>query len=408
MNPLSGFRDLLSDEKSALLKLLENTFVSFGYQNLETPIIERQEVLLAKYGTEAQKLLYLFVDNGKRKVGLRYDLTLPLARFVSSRVGSLPLPFKRYEIGPVFRAEKPQAGRYRQFTQADIDIVGSEQGEEELLQIVSQISSQTEIKFICLINDRRILDAIFNDLSIDQEKRVGLMRLLDKKSKISAERMSQELESLGLTTPQRRNVTKIFLGDEELLEDIEELIKDPDLTSRMKELIAFGQSLKLKMKFDPSMVRGLDYYTGTIFEVTSEDYEGGSLIAGGRYDGLVDDFVGQKIPAVGISFGVDRLLDLIKDRTSQKLFVVNSKSLSTELRHWTTELRASGVAIELYLDPSVELGKQIKYADKRGYKSILIPVEESWKEGLIEIKNLETGRQEKVKRSELLGHYERV
>jgi len=406
LNPLSGFRDYLSDDKSTLLALLENTFQKFGYQALETPIIDRSEILLSKYGADAQKLLYLFKDNGDREVGLRYDLTVPLARYVSANFGQLTFPFKRYEIGSVFRAEKPQAGRYRQFTQADIDIVGSEKGEEELLEIVSTFASQTGLKLTVLINDRRLVDALFDELGVNSELRPAVYRLLDKKGKITDEKFSSELSKIDLTAAERKNILKIFSGSEDLLGNIEELVKDKEVIDRIKQLIKFGKSTGLTMKFDPAMVRGLDYYTGIIFEVIDPNYQGGSLISGGRYDGLVNDFIGQKLPAVGISFGVDRLIDVVDKANKPKLFIANLPELETEIRHLATDLRSNDQVVEVYADSSVELGKQIKYADKRGYQTVLIPLEESWKKGLIEIKHLSSGKQESVKRSEIIVHHE--
>lgn len=399
--PLSGFRDQLEPSKSAILDELKKIFQSFGYLELETPVIEKQEILLGNYGEEAQKLLYLFEDNGKRRVGLRYDLTVPLSRFVAANYQRLALPFKRFEIGPVFRAEKPQAGRFRQFTQADIDIVGSDGGEREILEIVTSAAKTFGLKVTCVINDRRVVEAVFEDLKVKMEVRQSLLRLLDKKDKIKPERLGQEISDLGLTAVQKKAVTGLFLSSDEPFDELKTLLGSFEALTELKKLINYGQSIGLKMKFDLSMVRGLDYYTGTIFECVEESYGGGTLIGGGRYDGLVESLIGQKLPAVGISFGVDRIGEVMKHNTPDTLFIVRLPETTIELNNWVRELRKKGRKVEVYLDETVELGKQIKYADKRGYKTIIIPLEEAWRIGQVEIKNLETGKQEAVKRDEI-------
>lgn len=403
LQPLSGFRDQLNPTKSALIDELKKIFQLFGFAELETPVIERQEILLGNYGPEAQKLLYLFEDNGKRQVGLRYDLTVPLSRFVAANYRELPLPLKRFEIGPVFRAEKPQAGRFRQFTQADIDIVGSPQGEKEILAIVAFAAKKLGLNLTCLINDRQIVSAIFDELKVKADIRPVLLRLLDKKDKITPERLGRELDDLGLTSVQKKTVTGLFLGGEEPFEAVGALLGASETLISLKELVKYGQSLGLKMKFDLAMVRGLDYYTGTIFECVDENYSGGSLVAGGRYDSLVEQLIGEKLPAVGISFGVDRLAEVMKLDAPEALFIVCLPETELEVRRWADELREQGRGVEVYLDSAAPLGQQIKYADKRGYESIIIPLEEAWKKGQVEIKNLETGRQEAVKRDQILN-----
>lgn len=401
LQPLSGFRDQLEPSKSAILDKLKKIFQSFGYQELETPVIEKQEILLGNYGAEAQKLLYLFEDNGKRKVGLRYDLTVPLSRYIAANYQELALPFKRFEIGPVFRAEKPQAGRFRQFTQADIDIVGSGSGEKEILEIVASAAKDFGLKITCLINDRRIVEAVFEDLKVKVEIRQSLLRLLDKKDKIKPERLGQELSDLGLTAVQKKAVNGLFLGDDEPFDELERLLGKLEALTELKNLVKYGQSIGLKMKFDLAMVRGLDYYTGTIFECVEESYGGGTLMGGGRYDSLVESLIGHKLPAVGISFGVDRIGEVVGLDKPEMLFIVCLPETEIETRRWASELREKGKKVEVYLDSAVELGKQIKYADKRGYKTIIIPLEEAWQKGCVEVKNLETGKQEVVKREEL-------
>lgn len=401
--PMSGFRDVLGPTKSWVIGELQKTFQEFGYQALETPAIERQEILLGKLGDEGQKQLYLFEDNGKRKVGLRYDLTVPLSRFVAGNLGSLPLPFKRYEIGPAWRAEKPQKGRYRQFTQADVDIIGAPEpaSERELLMLIKAAGDRLGVKLTLQLNDRRIVASLLDHLKIHVNIRTGLLQLLDKKDKMTEEKFDQLFKLLGLNDVERRQLAGFFLtDDEDNFSRIEKLLEIPEMLS-LKNLLTEAKAIGLEAKFVPSMVRGLDYYTGTIIEGVTPNYDGGTIVAGGRYDSLVEGLTGQKVPAVGVSFGVDRLSDLLagpsKDET---IFIVRLPETSTEVNHWAADLREKGKKVEVYLDETMPLGGQIKYADKRGYASILIPLEDEWKKARIVKKFLQSGKQEAVERQE--------
>lgn len=400
--PLSGFRDNTNVTKERVTTVLRETFLLYGYRFLETPALERQEILLGKMGDEAQKLLYLFEDNGGRKVGLRYDLTVPLSRFVAGNMGTLPMPFKRYEIGAVWRAERPQKGRYRQFTQADVDVLGAGIGaEKEFLEMIGVIAKKLEIDLTLLINDRQVVKAIFSELNIDAEIQTKLLQLLDKQDKISDEQMSDGLQQIGLSDVERNQIRDIFLTEPDL-ETIKELI-GAEKTSNLKELIDYGSSIGLKISFAPSMVRGLDYYTGTIMEATVSD-GAGSIIGGGRYDNLIENLTGQKVEGVGISFGVDRIADYIVEKENfdkpMPLFIVNLPETEVETARWAQELRDKGMPVERYIESTVELGKQIKYADKRGYKFVLLPFENEWKAGQIVEKQLDTGDQITKERSE--------
>jgi histidyl-tRNA synthetase len=311
--PLSGFRDLVDPNKGRLEAALRGIFGRFGYQPLETPTLERQEILLNKFGSEAEKLLYVFEDNGGRKVGLRYDLTVPLARYVACNFNELAWPYKRFEIGTVWRADRAQKGRYRQFTQADIDIVGSDAlgAEQELLEILRQVqeAAAPSLKgLVCLINDRRLVAALLEKLQLT-ERAADILRLLDKQDKLTEQQFGAELTKLGLSDVQLGKLRALFLTDaDEALATITDLLGDTEALQSLQQLIAYGKELGLTMVFAPNMVRGLDYYTGTIIECRLPNYPS-SVIGGGRYDSLVESLNGQKLPAVGISFGIDRLLD---------------------------------------------------------------------------------------------------
>lgn len=402
--PLGGFRDLADSPKYEIVARLREIFESFGFTNLETPALEKQELLMGNFGEEAQKQLYLFEDNGRRKIGLRYDLTLPLARFVAGNLGLLNLPFKRYEIGPVWRAEKPQKGRYRQFTQADVDIVGVESlgAEKEILEIMA--AAQEELGyFVVQLNDRRVVSAVLAELKIDPTKTKRVLQIIDKKLKVSAKELSDHLLATGVTPNQLKQIQQLFLSDRADLGEVEALIGS-ELIKDVRALLDYGRSIDLEVKYEPSMVRGLDYYTGPIFEGTLRDEEesSGSVVAGGRYDTLVEDLVGKKIPAVGVSFGVDRLSDATTSFIREgELFLVALPETEEMTRQWARELRTQGRTVEIYPDASVSLGAQIKYADKKGYPSVLLPFEDEWKAGEVVTKDLATGTQQTLRRDRL-------
>lgn len=401
--PLAGFRDLVSPTKRWVLERLEKIFQLYGYQPLETPALERQEILLGKLGSEAQKQLYLFTDNGQRQVGLRYDLTVPLARYVAANYQSLILPFKRYEIGPVWRAEKPQRGRYRQFTQADIDIVGSSSlgAETEILQIIKAVECELGLVFRCLINDRKIVGAVLAKLAVSQSKWKETLIILDKREKVKEEKTLVALQKLGLNADQRGKMAKIFFSQGDLaLAAVRNLIGSRPELDRLENLIHQAKKLRLMVVFDPAMVRGLDYYTGTIIEGVTKD-DGNSVLGGGRYDSLVESLIGRKIPAVGLSFGVDRLADLLAAKSERGLMIVNLPEIEEELIDWANKLRSQGKAVELYLDSAVELGKQLRYADKQGYREVILPLRENWENGEVIVKNLASGEQVVKKITEL-------
>jgi len=397
--PLSGFRDSLREPKSQLESLLREVFTSFGYIEMETPAIERADVLLGKYGPEAQKLLYLFEDNGGREVGLRYDLTVSLARYVAANNQSLNFPFKRFEIGPAWRGEKPQRGRYRQFTQADVDIVGDNSAvgsEQEVLEIIKSAEKALGIGLAVELNDRQLIEKTFDELEIEASKRSALLRLLDKSEKIKAETLYGQLNKLGLTSAAKKQVESLFLSDAQL-SSFGQIA--PERVDRLERLLGFASSIALKAKFSPKMVRGLDYYTGVVIEANSaKEPQLGSLIGGGRYDDLIGCLAERKLSGVGVSFGVDRLVELFKSAAPEGLFVVNFPPIENELRVWVNRLREKNMTVELFPDSAEELGKQLKYADSRGYKKVVIPFEELWEKGVVAVKDLTSATQQEVKR----------
>lgn len=384
---LKGFRDFLPGEarkRQYVINKLKAVFESFGFEPLETPALEYEEVLLGKYGEEGDKLMYRFVDNGGRKVALRYDQTVPLARVVTQYQNQLPVPFKRYQIQPVWRAENPQKGRFREFLQCDIDTVGSNSpmADAETIQvIIRSLESLGFTKFKVLVNDRN------NFAGIEP----SAIAAIDKLKKIGKEAVLEELKKKGLS---------ISLLDEVL---------NKNLTDKLKEIIKIINDSRVV--FDATLARGLNYYTGMIFEIEVEGYEAGSVSGGGRYDKLIGMFSGRQIPAVGFAFGFDRLAEAMdqqglfpKDLTTSKVLVsIFSTDLMDKSSEIASQLRSNNINTELWLEPGTRLEKQLKYADLKGipYAAIIGPEEAA--KNLITLKSLKSQIQETLSLDEAVS-----
>lgn len=294
---LKGFRDFLPETASKrdwLIARLKTVFKKFGFDPLESPALEYAETLLGKYGDEADKLLYLFKDRGDRQVGLRYDQTVPLARIVS-QYQNLPKPFKRYQIQPVWRAENTQKGRYREFLQCDIDIVGTKDilADFEVVDCVLTAFKSLGFKNITiLLNDRA------NFFGIDNR----FINSLDKLPKIGEEKVIEELVKKGLGKDEAKK----------LIREIKEKPETENIIQLTKLLEAKGYQKGVDFLYQPTLARGLDYYTGIIYEVVSKDYPVGSLGGGGRYDNLIKLFTNQDVPSVGFAFGFDRIVEAME------------------------------------------------------------------------------------------------
>lgn len=403
LQPLSGFRDYDGPVKNRVIEVIQKTFQRFGYQPLETPSLERQEIILGKLGEDSQKQLYLFEDNGGRKVGLRYDLTVSLARYVAANLNSLALPFKRSEIGNVWRAERAQKGRLRQFTQADADIFGSDGivAEKELLAMIAQVDKELSLNITCLLNDRRLAQRLLDEIKIPKDIQSRFLQTIDKATKISGDQLDKELGKLGLSDHQLKQTRMWFLAADAT--DLTKLDVEPELKKPLEDLLAVAKQLGLKTRVDLGMVRGLEYYTGTIIEAVTDDFPS-SLVGGGRYDDLVKELNGQQVPAVGISFGVDRIVEVLDSRGAaapEGLFFTCLPETEKELRAWVAELRQNGRTVEIYLDSSVELAKQLKYAAKRGLKTVYLPFAKEWQRNQITKRDLESGEQSVIERGDI-------
>lgn len=408
---LKGFRDFLPIEarkRQYAINILKKVFESYGFEPLETPALEYEEILLGKYGEESDKLMYRFEDNGKRKVALRYDQTVPLARVVSQYAprgaagqNELPMPFKRYQIQNVWRAENTQKGRFREFLQCDIDTVGtsSSLADAEIIEILITSFKTLGFKNIkILINDRENLKFKTNGIALAQDKNILAVRSVDKLKKIGKEGVLKELEGNGFTKQEA----------EEILKSIEQNRPTPQLSKVFSLLKQLGIS-DANYEFSPTLARGLDYYTGLIFEAEAEECTTGSLGGGGRYDNLIGLFSGKEIPAVGFGFGFDRIIEAMGElnlfpadlQTTKVLVTVFSPELLNKSIEVCNTLYKNNINQELYVDPDAKIEKQLKYADKKQIPYVAIIGPDEAKNDTVTLRNMKTRKQENLPLSNL-------
>lgn len=395
---LKGFRDFLPAEarkRQYVISTLKKVFESFGFEPLETPALEYEEILLGKYGDEGDKLMYRFTDNGERRVALRYDQTVPLARVVVQYGSTLPMPFKRYQIQPVWRAENTQKGRFREFVQCDIDTVGvdSALSDAEVVFAAARVMESLGFKdFKVIINDRSVFTDLASKANIPQEKVPGIIRALDKLKKIGAQQVMDEIINSGLSAEEAELIMKT----------VESIDPTPRVNEVFKTLKDMGLS-EDKFEFSPTLARGLDYYTGIILEIEVEGYSG-SLGGGGRYDNLIGMFGSQKIPAVGMAFGFDRVCEVMDEMglfptdltTTQVLVTIFSAELKENSVKAASLLREKGINAEIWLDPDSKLDKQLKYADLRGVAYCIIIGPDEASSGNVTLKDLKNKTQESL------------
>ena len=395
---LKGFRDFLPSDmyvrnyvKDTLTKLFETS----GFQPLETPALEYSSVLKGKYGSETDdKLGYFFKDNGDREIGLRYDLTVPTSKVLAIYSNQIPLPFRRYQVQPVWRAENTQKGRYREFIQCDIDIFGTTSpiSDAEIISIIYQGVKKLGFKnAVIKINSRVVLSSILSQSGVT-ERQNSVLQSLDKLDKIGDNGVKDELISKGLNDTQIDQVFKY--------------IKQAQPDENLQQVLDLLKSFNIPQEayvFDPTLVRGCDYYTGTIFEVQVPEANG-SIGGGGRYDNLVATLGGPQIPAVGFSFGFERVVDVIKELqllpqaevNKTKILVANlGPETQTNILKLVSTLRDQNISSNIYPDAD-KLGKQIKYALSLGIPYLAIIGTDEAKNNQITLKNLQTSEQKLV------------
>lgn len=416
---LKGTRDFLPTEM-AKRRTVENKIIKvfrrFGYDEIDTPAIEYAETLLGKYGDESSKLLYRFPDNGGRDIALRYDQTVPFARVVAGSYNELPMPFKRYQISKVWRADKPAKGRFREFTQCDVDIVGTDNltADAEIAAVISAVFQELGITNIKIkINSRKLMNNIFDKLNIAESIRSAVIRELDKLEKIGKELVEAELLKL-LPASTVANLLNLMLltgtNDEKLKK-----LQDYD-TAELSEFLELTRQFDVpneQLIFEPSLARGLDYYTGIIFEAFSASAPLGSLCGGGRYADLCGLFSDKRLSGVGVAFGFDRIilaleaLGLLQNTrlaTTALITYFSPASLPASLSALTT-LQTAGFNAEIYFEP-VKLEKQFKFANKKQIPFVIICGEDEIKNGTITVKNMTSGKQKTIPQNQLALYFQ--
>ncbi len=398
---LKGFRDFLPQEmkvRKYVTGVLEDVFSSYGFEPLKTPALEYAETLLGKYGEETDKLIYQFEDYGERQVALPYDLTVPTAKVLAMYQNKIQLPFKRYQIQRIWRAEKPQKGRYREVLQCDIDTFGIENmlADAEIVTIIYQTLTRLDFpKFVIRINSRPALFKMLEKISVPENKWSPTLQTLDKIDRKTDKEVKREL------------IEKVDFSEKESTAIINEwkALSPKENDPNLKTLETYLEKLDMPKnvyKFDPTLVRGLDYYTGPIFETKVIEPDFGSVTGGGRYDNLVKKIGGPDIPAVGTTLGLDRIceivkkLDLLKDKIKPAvniLLTVFEPELLQETIETAQILRAGEVNVELFLNPNTDLREQLAYADSKEIPFVGIIGPEEAEKGKITIKKLKTGEQ---------------
>ncbi len=417
---LKGFRDFLPDAaiaRESLMDTAREVYRSYGFVPIDTPVLEYLEVLTGKGGEESDKQMYRFQDGGGRDVGMRFDLTVPFARFCAQHIGQLGTPFKRYHIAPVWRAENTQRGRYREFMQCDFDTIGTESlnSDVETLLVIHDLFLALGFEgFQIRINNRKVLSGLLERLGL-ADKATPVLRAIDKLDKIGPEKVAEELtRSAGTTDEQNERVlalTSLQGERDQMLDELQKLVAGSETGELgVQELRGVLQMAKAagvpdsRVRLDVSIARGLDYYTGTIFETFLDELPSiGSVCSGGRYDNLAEVYTKQRLPGVGASLGVDRLLAAMEElgrvdkRTSiadvfVPLFAADRMENYLGL---CADLRKAGLRVELYPEAK-KLGAQLKYADRRGFPLAVVVGDDEWEAQEAQIKLLASGETRKV------------
>ncbi len=410
--------------RNYIFNTIKSVFTLYGFQQIETPAMENIGTLMGKYGEEGDKLLFRIQNSGEKAAlapekGLRYDLTVPFARYVVQHREEIAFPFKRFQIQPVWRADRPQKGRYREFYQCDVDVIGSDSlvGELELIQIVEEVYKRLGIRVCLHINNRKILAGIAEVIGAP-DKMIDITVAIDKLDKIGVEAVNAELMERGLdavqvaklqpilnlsgTTAEKLTALKTILASSETglkgvaeLEEVFQLLEDVDC--------------RLNIELDLCLARGLNYYTGAIFEVKALDAQIGSITGGGRYDNLTGIFGLPGVSGVGISFGADRIYDVLTEldlfpkellSATQVLFATfGAEELHYALK-WAKELRARNIAVEVYPEPT-KMKKQMGYADDKQIPYVAIVGGNEMETNTVMLKNMLTGEQKQVTLDEL-------
>ncbi|MCF8335080.1 MAG: histidine--tRNA ligase [Bacteroidales bacterium] len=438
-----GTRDFSPEvmvKRNYIFDTIREVFQRYAYQPLETPSMENLSTLLGKYGEEGDKLLFRILNSGDylakvneedlrardsqklasviSEKGLRYDLTVPFARFVVQHRNEINFPFKRYQIQPVWRADKPQRGRYREFYQCDGDVIGTDSllNEVELIQIMDDVFMKLGLNVSIKINNRKILKGLANYIQ-NPEKFMDLTMAIDKLDKIGHEKVKEELKQRGINTSAVEELDPFLNLEGKNYEKVEYLVNwlSDDEGSKgigeIREILDYTGALELnnEVEFDPKLARGLDYYTGTIFEVKALDEDMGSICGGGRYDDLTGVFGLKDVSGVGISFGAERIYDVMeklrrfpsKMLPAAKIMFVNfGREEAKHALKVLRELHEEGIKSEIYPD-TAKMKKQMTYANNKGIEYVGLMGEDEISKQVITVKNMTTGEQKKMTLEEL-------
>ncbi|MCX7842673.1 MAG: histidine--tRNA ligase [Clostridia bacterium] len=423
---LPGFMELLPAEQLLFNKMLDtirNTYEKFGFIPLDTPVIEKSEILLAKSGGETEKQIYRFTK-GDNDLSLRFDLTVPLARYVAQHQNDLTFPFRRYHIGKVYRGEKPQKGRFREFYQCDIDIIGSESlsiiNDAEILSVIySTFKALGFDDFTIRINNRKVLNGFFEWLEISSK--TDVLRIVDKLEKAGLEAVVKELSEMGLckdTIDRLIAFISIKGSSDEVIQSLRQMNTGSELFNtgldELEGVCAFIGNFGIpqaNFEIDLTIARGLDYYTGTIYETVLNKYPGiGSVCSGGRYDNLAENYTDRKLPGVGISIGLTRLFYQLreaniihagKQSTPTKILIIPMQETMNYALDIATKIRNEGISAEVFLNEG-KLGKKFSYADKLGIPYVVAIGEDEAKSGLFRLKDMHSGEQEAMGLSDII------
>ncbi|MFV0390681.1 MAG: histidine--tRNA ligase [Paludibacteraceae bacterium] len=440
-----GTRDFTPNEmanRNYIFNTIKAVFRLYGYQQIETPAMENLSTLMGKYGEEGDKLLFKILNSGDflsgvsddeldeknslkltnkiSEKGLRYDLTVPFARFVVQNRDKITFPFKRYQIQPVWRADRPQKGRYREFYQCDVDVVGSNSliNELEQIQIVDEVYRRLRINVALKINNRKILSGIA-DVVGETERITDITVAIDKLDKIGIDNVNKEMAEKGISTEaieKIQPILKLSGSNQDKLNQLKVILADSEIglkgIEEMETIFSLCESVNIQtpVELDLTLARGLNYYTGAIFEVKALDVQIGSITGGGRYDNLTGVFGMPGVSGVGISFGADRIYDVLNqlnlypetsDEQTQLLFVSFGDKELAYCITWANTLRRKGINVEIYPEPA-KMKKQMSYADNKNIPYVAIVGETEMVANKVTLKDMKTGEQKLVMLNEIV------
>jgi len=446
-----GTRDFLPKEmarRKYIFSTIENVFKQHGFLPIETPAMEKTSTLMGKYGEEGDRLIFKILNSGEFlkksnkeafvsensirfgnsivEKALRYDLTVPFARFVVQNQNEITFPFKRYQIQPVWRADRPQKGRYREFFQCDVDIVGSNSllNEVELIQIFDEVLSNLKLTdFTIKLNNRKILAGLAEAVG-EQDKLIDITVAIDKLDKIGVDGVKKELVTKNISESAIAKLEPLLSlkgSNEELIENVSKIVSETEIGKKgMEELNSVLEMMKeiglksAKLEFEPSLARGLNYYTGAIFEVTANNVNIGSICGGGRYDDLTSIFGMKDLSGVGISFGADRIYDVLEELNlfpqnietfTQLMFVNFGEKEAMHCMSLAKNLRENGISSEVFPDKA-KMKKQMNYANNKGIKFVALIGENEMNNNTITLKNMDSGEQKSCSLEEVIKEIE--